>query len=176
MNSDDFLQRVESYIGELKGILSRFVKGQNSLLVAHGDEPRVQQIALELRDLFHDALGSNDYSKMVIDAYNHGVANFYDSPSYSSIEKLISIASAGKTRIENNPGLLAQSQTKPETTPTPAPLSAPEKVTLKWLFAHVPYTLWLWLGGLALGSFALGAAAVYKLQFVQQWLGVNCTY
>ncbi|MEI2453432.1 hypothetical protein [Lysobacter firmicutimachus] len=175
MNPDDYLRRADGYIDELRGILSRFVKGRDSLLAADDDEPRIQQITLELRDLFHDAMGQNDYSKMVIDAYNHGVANLYDSPSYSSVERIISIASAARNRVENNPELLGNAQPG-AATPVPAPLAVPDKVTLRWLFNHVPYSFWFWLGSLMLGAFALGAAAVYKLQLVQQWLGVSCTH
>ena len=41
---------------------------------------------------------------------------------------------------------------------SPAPLELPAKITLKWLYANAPLTLYFWLSGLVVGAFLVGIA------------------
>jgi hypothetical protein len=174
MELTEFLSHTNGYIEQLRGVLGRFVQTRDSISIADSDEPLLHRLVIELRDLFQDALGASDYSQMVVDSYNKGKANYFDSPSYASVEEIISIVAAANTRVGNNPMLLLPPASH-SSQPLAESLSLPDKVTLKWLFAHVPYSFWAYAGGLLVGAFALGAAAVYKLQIIQQWFGLNCT-
>lgn len=43
--------------------------------------------------------------------------------------------------------------------PTPPPLGAPEKVTVKWLYEHAPWSFYVWFFGALAGAFAAGFSA-----------------
>jgi hypothetical protein len=170
MEAATLVEHLDRYVAELREILSRFKKGDNFIHIADADQPRLQQLVLELRDLFDDAIGRNTYSEMLVDAFNEGVSNIYSSSSYASVERLISITSAARTRAVNNPSFL-QVPVTPQPT-AKASLELPDKVTLKWLFNHVPYRFWLALVGIAAASFIAGVTAASRLPVVQQWFGI----
>ena len=111
---------------------------------------------------------------MAVDAFNNGTSNFFGSSSYTSIEQVISIVSAAKTRVVGNPRLLAWETHSAPPNSTPQPLVAPQKVTLSWLFNNVPYKFWLAAGGIIVASFVAGASATAKLSIFQQWFGLVC--
>ncbi|MHB8166844.1 MAG: hypothetical protein ACYDDT_08750, partial [Sulfuricella sp.] len=48
---------------ELHSIQSRFRRTRDSIHIADGDEGRLQQMVIELRDLFDDLLGKNSQTK-----------------------------------------------------------------------------------------------------------------
>jgi hypothetical protein len=133
-------------------------------------------MVIELRDLFDDLLGKNSYSSMVVTAYNEGVSNFLNSPSFNSVERILGVVSAAITRIRENPSILTVSDPpqEPQEMALQQSLQVPDRVTLHWLYKHVPYTLWAWLVGLLMAAFAIGATAAIKLTLVQQWFGVLC--
>jgi len=171
MEASVLVEHLDRYITELRQILSRFKKGDNFIHIADDDQPRLQQIVLELRDLFDDAIGHNTYSQMLVDAFNEGVSNIYSSSSYASVERMISITSAARTRATNNPSFLQQLSAPQAALKTP--LELPDKVTLKWLFNHVPYRFWLALFAIAAASFVAGVTAATRLPVVQQWFGTS---
>jgi hypothetical protein len=174
MDPSVFLKRLEGYISDLRGVLSRFVKTRDSIHIQLDDQAKLQQLALELRDFLHDALGPNDYSEMVVGHFNEGVNNYYGSSSYASVEQIISIASAVKTRVSNSPDLLANRARPTLTAKSPKPLPMPSNVTLGWLFNHVPYKFWVALVGIVVVSFCAGVTAAAKVTVVQQWFGLAC--
>ena len=54
----------------------------------------------------------------------------------------------------------------PNKKPKSGEVNYPEKVTLKWLFVHVPVSFWLWAGGIVLIVLAarieLGSSQIYQ--------------
>ncbi len=176
MTPDRALERLHAYEQELHSIQSRFRHTRDAIRIADGDEGRLQQMVIELRDLFDDLLGKNSYSSMVVTAYNEGVSNFFNSPTFNSVERILGVVSAALTRIRENPSILAaaNSPQEPQEMASQQSLHLPDRVTLHWLYKHVPYTLWVWLGGLLIAAFAIGVTAAIKLTLVQQWFGVLC--
>lgn len=174
MTLQDILDRLRRYEEELRDMLERFTRTKNGVDIGAGDSSRFEQIVVELRDLYDDSLGRNSYSSMTVNAFNEGIDNFTRSPSYRSVERVKGIVSSVVTRLERNPDLLvSKDQHLHSATTTQVPLEVPEKVTLRWLFNHVPYTYWLGLTGMLIFSFSLGVAATAKLSIVQEWIGVN---
>jgi len=172
MTREEVLQRLGEYEAELRDILGRFVRKPDSLFIAPQDRSRLHQLAIELRDLFQDFLGTNTYSSMVTQSYNEGITNMYQSPSYASVERLISIVGAANVRIENNPQLGALHNAEPQAPAPAAALEAPQRVTLKWLIEHVPVSYWAYLAGVVIAAFTLGISAA-KLSIVQEWFGIH---
>lgn len=185
MEQTEFLTRLSDYIRELEGLRDSFVRGRDSLLLGQEDEARVYQIVIELSDFLSDSLGaSNRYSGMITNAYEEGVANFYEAPSQDSVSKMIGIAKSCSTRIQSNPGLLDQQESSSDRTILPvqegktSTLPMPEKVTMKWLRDHVPMQFWLYLFGLLVtfcaASFALGFGAGTQCTRLSSWIGIDC--
>ena len=178
MDAQDALTTLQQYKDELEGILSRFQRTQSGLHSAEGDDARVHQIAIELRDFFNDLLGNNQYGPLVMGEYVQGISNFSGGSSYASVERIKGIVSSVITRVERNPELINK---KPEQALTPGPshkpLELPQKVTLRWLIDHAPLRLWVSLAGIVLTiaavAFSLGITAVTKLSIVQEWTGVK---
>lgn len=172
MTREEALKRLSEYEGELRAILGRFVHKPDSISIAKGDQGRLEPLVIELRDLFTDFLGPNSYSAMVVNAYNEGVANFYSSPSYNGVERLIGIVSAASVRIKNNPDLAKQTLAEVAAEPKPKELEVPDKVTVRWLINHVPVSLWLMIAGMLAASFMLGVGSA-KLSIVQEWFNIT---
>ena len=177
MTADRALERLHAYEQEIHGIQSRFRHARDSISIADGDNGRLQQVVIELRDLFDDLLGKNSYSSMVVGAYNEGVSNFYNSPSLNSVVKILGVVSAAITRIRENPSILTINNPpqEPQKMASQQSLQVPDRVTLHWLYKQVPFTLWASLVGLLIASFVIGATAAIKLTLVQQWFGVFCS-
>ncbi len=177
MTTDRALERLNAYEQELHNIQLRFRHTRDSISITDSDSGRLQQIVIELRDLFSDLLGKNTYGSMVVDAYNEGINNFHHSPSLNSVKKILGVVSAAISRIRENPSILTinSPSQKPQEMTSQQSLQAPERVTLHWLYKHVPYTLWTWLAGLLAASFLIGATAAIKFSLVQQWFGVFCS-
>ena len=173
-HTQEALNSIAAYELELKGISQRFPQGRESLNMASDDRERYDQIVIEIRDLLDDLLGTNTYSRMVIDAYNEGVNNFFGGPSLHSVKQIISCLSSVTTRINRKPGILLANKISNETMEKTMEITPPDKVTLKWLINHVHITLWFWLFGLVMASFILGVTATTKLTVVQEWVGISC--
>jgi len=106
MNSEEIIAEIRRYKSELEGILSRFSHGRERIHINRGDDPLLRQVVRELVDLFNDALGSNSYSRQIIKDFNEGVANYFKTPSYKSVENILAIVSAAITRFSRSPELL----------------------------------------------------------------------
>ncbi len=167
-----FNTHLDRYLADLEGILSRFVHTRDSISITENDQANLHQLILEIGGLFHDNAPSTKYAKTLVDAYNLGLQNFLESSSYDFVKQCISILRAAKTRVQNNPELL--SNLNDRTTSAESghlELQPPEKVTLNWLYTHVPYTFWIWLGGIFLAGFAAGVT-LGRLPLIQQLLSL----
>jgi len=104
---EELIGHLEQYEIQLSGILSRFTKTRDSIYINGNDDPKYRQIAQELIDLFNDNLGANQYSRSISEFANAGVSNFTGSPSFKSVEDIISLLRSAITRIKRNPGFVA---------------------------------------------------------------------
>lgn len=104
------LEALNNYRGDAEAILSRFTRTRDRIAIDQEDNYRLRMIVTELADLLRDHVpGSAAHVHMILNYYNQGVSNFYNSSSYASVKEVIGAISAVITRIERNPGLFAQS-------------------------------------------------------------------
>jgi uncharacterized protein (TIGR02391 family) len=106
MDQADFLKYLTEYKEELELIASRFSRDRDGIHIHRGDDTRMHEIVMELRDLCDDALGSNSYSQMIIRHYNDGCANWSHSPSYKSVNQIAGVTRSLIKRVERNKTLL----------------------------------------------------------------------
>jgi len=106
VDNEEIIAELRRYESELSGILGRFT--HDEIHIGRGDDPVFRQFVRELIDLFNDALGSNSYSPQIANEFNDGVSNFIGSPSYKSVENIISVIRAAITRLTRNPDLLVR--------------------------------------------------------------------
>ncbi|NTW99039.1 MAG: nucleotide-binding protein [Geobacteraceae bacterium] len=106
MDTDTIIAELRRYESELAGVLGRFTQTRDGLHIARQDDPLFRQYARELVDLFNDVLGRNSYSAQIVGEFNEGVSNFVGTPSFKSIENILSIVRAALTRFARNPELL----------------------------------------------------------------------
>lgn len=106
MTPEEFIRLIEGYDTELSAMLSRFRKTSDGLHIDHDDDPRYRQIVQEVVDLLDDSLGKNRYSTTIASIVNEGVRNFYNSPSYKSLEDVVSVLRSIVTRVTRNPEVL----------------------------------------------------------------------
>ena len=115
MDVNQIPAELKRYEADLADILSRFTRTRDSIHIGEGDDPLFRQYVRELIDLFNDVLGQNNYSRQIAAEFNDGVSNFVGSPSFKSVENILSIVRAASTRFSRNPGLLVRK--KAEETP-----------------------------------------------------------
>lgn len=108
MDGETIIAELRRYEGDLAGILSRFTRSHDGIHIGRGDDPLFRQYVRELVDLFNDVLGSNAYSAQIVGEFNEGVSNFIGSPSYKSVENILSVVRASLTRLTRNPDLMAR--------------------------------------------------------------------
>lgn len=108
LNADTVISELRRYEAELSKILSGFNQTRDGIYIGEGDDPLFRQYVHELFDLFNDALGPNSYSDRIVGEFNDGIANFVGSPSYKSVENILSIVRAAQTRLSRNPALIAR--------------------------------------------------------------------
>lgn len=108
MDADQIINEIKRYESEMAGILSRFTRSRDGIHIGRGDDPIFRQYVRELVDLFNDILGQNSYSHQIVAEFNEGVSNFVGSPSYKSVENILSVVRAALTRFNRNPELLAR--------------------------------------------------------------------
>lgn len=113
MHAEELISYLEQYEADLSGILSRFTKTSDGIHITSDDDPKYHQLVQELVDLFNDSLGHNHYSTNIADIANEGVKNFTRSPSFKSVEGIISVLRSATTRIKRNPSVVASSLEKP---------------------------------------------------------------
>lgn len=106
MDAEQILAELKRYETDLSAILSRFTRTRDGIHIARGDDPLFRQYVRELIDLFNDALGQNSYSHQIAGEFNDGISNFIGSPSYKSVENILSVVRAALTRLTRNRGLL----------------------------------------------------------------------
>lgn len=110
MEPSSVLEALNKYRAESEAILSRFTHTRDRIAINQEDNYRFRTIVTELADLLRDHVpGSAAHIRMIVNYYNQGVANFYNSSSYASVKEVIGAISAITTRIERNPSLFAQS-------------------------------------------------------------------
>ena len=106
MHPDQIVADLKKYESELAGILSRFTQSHDGIHIGRHDDPIFRQYVQELIDLFNDVLGQRNYSSQVAEEFNDGISNFIGSPSYKSVENILSVVRAALTRFARNPELL----------------------------------------------------------------------
>lgn len=112
MTPEDVIAHLDRYESDLSGILTRFTRTRDGIRINRNDDPICRQIVQELVDLFNDALGRNQYSHSIANIANEGVSNFTNSPSFKSVEDIISVLCSAKTRIKRNPNLVGSQPEK----------------------------------------------------------------
>lgn len=108
MDTEQIIAELKRYESELAGIVSRFTRNNHGIHIGSGDDPRFRQYVRELIDLFNDLLGQNSYSAQIAGEFNEGISNYLGSPSYMSVENILSVVRAALTRFTRNPQLLVQ--------------------------------------------------------------------
>jgi hypothetical protein len=154
MKTENIIKELERYRVELTNIMERFTRSSNGVYIRHEDDPHFRTLVIEITDLINDSIGENTYSPLINQIFNEGISNFLQSPSYKSVEGIVSVLDSVVTRLKRNPELF---NLKKEDTPIGTePIAYPEKITLKWLYAHVPYRFWSYLLSLLIGAFIFG--------------------
>jgi predicted nucleotide-binding protein len=110
VETNQIIDEISRYEFELAGILSRFKRSRDGIHIAEGDDPVFRQYTREIIDLFNDALGRNNYSAQIFNEFNSGVSNYMSSPSFKSVENILSTVRAAKTRFLRNPELLVRTK------------------------------------------------------------------
>jgi predicted nucleotide-binding protein len=108
VDAEQIIAEIKRYETDLAGILSRFTRNRDGIHIGHGDDPLFRQYVRELVDLFNDILGQNSYSRQIADEFNVGVSSFVGSPSYKSVENILSVVRAALTRFTRSPELLVR--------------------------------------------------------------------
>lgn len=155
MTAENLIKALERYRNELTAIMNRFIRSSNRYSIHNQDDPRFKTFVIEMIDLLNDSIGKNQYSPLINQIFNDGISNIYRSPSYKSVEDIVSVLDSVITRIRRNPELC---NPKKETIiMEKKPIEYPDKITLKWLYAHVPYYFWIFLVSIFITGFTLGA-------------------
>jgi len=108
MDVQQIIAEIKRYEKLLAGVLSHFTKDREGIHIGKGDDPLLRQYVQELIDLFNDALGQNNYSAQIRGDFNEGVSHFLGSPSYKSVENILTVVRAALTRFERNPEMLTK--------------------------------------------------------------------
>jgi hypothetical protein len=136
MTTENVIKELEQYRAELTSIMERFTRSSSGVHIHREDDPRFRTFVIEIIDLLNDSIGKNQYSRLINQIFNEGISNFLQSPSYKSVEDVVSVLDSVVTRLKRNPELC---NPKKEEVPIKAkPVEYPEKITLKWLWEHVP--------------------------------------
>ena len=107
MKFEEVISILEDYKKEFMGILVNYVDTPSSALtMRYEDESIYEQKIIEIKDFFDDILGENKYSREIDKTYISGMNNYISSPSYSSVESVVSIISAAITRIKRNRNII----------------------------------------------------------------------
>lgn len=108
MNSEQIISEIKRYESEPAKILSRFTQDRDGIHIGRGDDPLLTQYVRELMDFFNDTLGRNSYSQQIAAEFNSGISNYIGSPSYKSVENILSVVRAAITRFTRQPDLLVR--------------------------------------------------------------------
>ena len=111
MDAEQIVAELRRYENELACILSRFTRNRDSINIDQGDDPLFRQYVRELVDLFNDVSAEESYSTQITGEFQEGVSNFLRTPSYKSVENILSIVRAALTRFTRNPELFVRKKT-----------------------------------------------------------------
>lgn len=157
MTSDQIIQELERYRSELTGIMERFVESYRSFDIAREDDPRYRTYIIEIIDFLNDSFGKNQYSQAIDIKFQQGIYNELQTPSYKSIEDIVSIIDSIITRLKRNPDFYVKiEEPKKQEEPIKTELKPPDKITLKWLWEYVPHSFWVLLVSALVGAFGFG--------------------
>ena len=119
MTPDRITEVLKEYDVELEGIRSRFTKTSDGIHIDQDDKYRLRGLVTELVDLLKDHIpGSGQHISLIANSYNEGISNWLGSPSYASVEEILSIVRAVVTRVERNPGLFDEAFVPIDTNPS----------------------------------------------------------
>ena len=139
MTPEQIIKELERYRFELTGIMERYIHGHNSLRIKREDDPRYRTFIIEIIDLLNDALDKNKYSQLINNAFMQGTYNELQTPSYKSIEDIVSIIDSAITRLKRNPDFhIKKEEPMKLDEPMKTDLKPPDKMTLKWIWEHTP--------------------------------------
>lgn len=115
MTSEQIIQELERYRFNFTEIMGTFVRGHSSYRIRREDDPVYRTLIIEIIDLLTDAMGDNKYSKMIAAKFKEGTYNQLQTPSYKSIEDIVSIIDSVVTRLNRNPDFYIKKEepTKP---------------------------------------------------------------
>lgn len=113
MSPAEVIELLKQYEADLSSILARFTETRSGIHINPDDDSKYHQIVQELVDLFNDVLGKNQYSRNIAVVANKGVSNFTQSPSFKSVEDVISILRSAITRINRNHSIVERLLEKP---------------------------------------------------------------
>lgn len=97
----------EHYERRLAGILARFSENREGIHIDRADDGPYRQYVRELIDLFNDVMPYNEYARRINTHFVAGIQNFYETPSYKSVENILGVLRAAITRLKRRPELLS---------------------------------------------------------------------
>jgi predicted nucleotide-binding protein len=112
LSPDDIITEIENYEKQIAVILSGF-RGHDirSAAMTETAAEIYPQLIMEVIDLFHDALGPNQYSTNILRQFNLGLS------SRKSVQDILALIRAAHTRIERNPEILKKKLEAPDEEP-----------------------------------------------------------
>jgi hypothetical protein len=115
MTPDEIIQQLERYRFNLVEIMGRYVRGNNSYRIRREDDPIYRTFIIEIIDLLNDSFGKNKYSLLINNTFMDGTNNMLQTPSYKSVEDIVSVIDSAITRIKRNPdfNIKKEEQLKP---------------------------------------------------------------
>jgi len=128
MTSDNLIKELERYRSELTQIMEHFNRTSGGYHIRREDDPRFRSFVIEIIDLLNDSIGKNLYSPLINQIFNEGISNFYNSPSYKSVENIVSVLDSVNTRLKRNPELCNPRKENKEI--KKEPIQYPDKITL----------------------------------------------
>jgi predicted nucleotide-binding protein with TIR-like domain len=98
VRTQQLIVTLEAYKAEFERILRRFISDSDSLDMDTRDRPAYRQKVEELRDLLAE-VGLHEYSHQIVGFFNQGITNYFESPSFASVENIVSSLGAVLTRL-----------------------------------------------------------------------------
>lgn len=139
MTQSEAIATFAEYERRLASILDGFTETRNDIHIDRDDDPLYRQYAQELIDLFNDLMGDNGYSKQIDAEFTAGIQNFTNSPSYKSVQNILSVLRAALTRMRRNRDVLRFADTFEH---APAQVQAPGSSNATPLPHEIPVTYW----------------------------------
>jgi len=173
MDSKEFLRLLNDYKKSFNEILRNFKKDSAGLWIHQDDDPIYRQKVQEVIDLINDTIGDKTYGINIINQFSDGLSNFYQSPSFKSVENISGIIGALIKRVERNPELLNRNiKIEKVKNKDNKSIDIPDKITLKWLLNNIDITLLGKIISIFIFVFLLGAylSGIPKIKKVLSYL------